>query len=87
MKDKATNLKVGDAVKVKEGIICPDLEGLCIGGWQGRISEIAEVKNGNTNVCITWDSVTMREMPGYFIEQSVDEGLDYTRMFLAVTEI
>lgn len=84
---KEGDFKVGDSVKVKGGIICPDLEGLCIGGWQGRISEIVEDENGNTNVCIKWDSVTLREMPGYFIEQSIDAGLDYTRMFLGIEEI
>ena len=41
-KKKSAWLKIGDSVKVKEGVPCPDLEGLCIGGWQGRISEISE---------------------------------------------
>ncbi len=87
MNDKAINFKTGESVKVKEGIMCPDLEGLCIGGWQGRISEIVEDKNGNTNVCIYWDSVTLRGMPDYFIEQSEDVGLNYTKMFLGIDEV
>ena len=35
-------MEIDDSVKVKNGILCPDLKELCIWGWQGRISEIAE---------------------------------------------
>jgi len=28
------------------------------------------------------DGITLKNMPDYFIEQSEEEGLDYTRMYL-----
>jgi len=50
MNDQAINFKTRESVKVKEGIMCPDLEGLCIGGWQGRISEIVFDSEDETSV-------------------------------------
>jgi len=32
-------LKVGDSVRVKTGVLDPDLS-LDIGGWQGRVQEV-----------------------------------------------
>ncbi len=36
---------IGDSVNVKEGIMCPEDDSLCIGGWQGRVSGIEEDDN------------------------------------------
>lgn len=81
------SLKIGDLVKVKEGTMCPDLEDLYIGEWQGRISEIIEDEDSNMLVCIEWDGITLKNMPSYFIDQSEEEGLDYTTMCLGVEEV
>lgn len=82
MKKNSTSLKIGDSVKVKEETMCPDLKDLCIGGWRGRVSEIIEDSGGNILVCIRWDSITLKNVPSYFIHQSEEEGLDYTMMYL-----
>ena len=82
MKRDSISLGIGDSVKVKEGLMCPDLEGLCIGGWQGKVSEVGEDKDGNALIGIRWDSTTLKNLPDYFIEQSDEEGLDCTRMYL-----
>ncbi len=87
MKRNSISLKVGDSVKVKKGTMCPDLKDLCIAGWQGRISEITKDEDGNTLVCIEWDSITLKNMPGYFIDQCEEEGLDYATMYLGVEEV
>lgn len=42
-----TDFKVGDTIKVKEGIVCPDMQDLIISGWQGRISEITKDDDGH----------------------------------------
>jgi hypothetical protein len=83
MKKNSTslNLKIGDSVKVKEGMMCPDLEDLCIGGWQGSISEVGEDNDANDLICIRWDSITLKNMPRYFLDQSEDAGLEYARMY------
>lgn len=77
------SFKIGDSVKVKEGIICPDNESVCIGGWQGRISDIGD----DGIVEISWDSVTLRQLPDEYIRQSETEGMDWAQMCLSVDEI
>jgi hypothetical protein len=65
------SFKVGDSVKVKDAIMCPDDDSVCIGGWQGRISEIED----DGIVEISWDSITLRQLPDDYIRQSENEGL------------
>ena len=83
-----TNFNIGNRVKVKEGIMCPDLEGLCIEGWQGTILEIEEAEeDGKDLVCIEWDNATLEKMPRYFIDQSEEEGLEHKLMYLYIDEV
>ena len=84
---KINDLKIDDSVKVKDGMLCPDLEGLCIGGWQGRILKIAEADDGSDLIFIEWDSITIENMPDYFIEQSIDECLEYSSMYLGPDDV
>jgi hypothetical protein len=82
MKKNRSSLKIGNSVRVKEGMPCPDLEDLCIGGWQGRVSEIGDDNDGNGLIYIRWDSITLKNMPRYFIDQCEEEGFEYERMYL-----
>ena len=81
------NLKIGDAVKVKNDIECPDMKNICIGGWQGRISEIIKHPDGGITIGIKWDSKTLKKMPEKFIESSEKDGLDYASMYLYPDDI
>lgn len=87
MKERRINFKIGDSVKVKKGVMCPDYENLCIEGWQGRVAEITEERDSPILVCIRWDSVTLKKMPSDFIDQSEEEGLDYTCMYLELQDL
>ena len=60
MKKDSISLEIGDSVKVREGMMCPDMEDLCIEGWRGRVSEVGEDKDGNALICIRWDSLTLK---------------------------
>jgi len=85
---KPINLKPGDSVKVKSGILEPDNEEFEIGGWQGYVIDIDTKSNAeNTLITIEWDSVTLQKMPdGYIIEAAV-EGLSWQTMILYDTDI
>jgi len=75
--------KVGDSVRVKPGVVDPDL-GIEIGGWEGKIAE----EPGQDNlVLISWDSVTLQNMPDSAIEQCEEQGLDWTRIYLETQEV
>ena len=75
--------KVGDSIKVKKGIMCPGNDSLCIAGWQGRIFEIDD----DDIVTIRWDSITLQQIPQQYIQQSEEEGLDWTEMYLSSEEL
>jgi hypothetical protein len=76
--------KEGDSVVVKPGIVDPDF-GTEIGGWQGRILGIGPDREDT--VLIGWDSITLKAMPGSVIEQSEEQGLDWTKMYLDAQEV
>ncbi|MCI0487236.1 MAG: calcium-binding protein [Blastocatellia bacterium] len=84
MGDKKFDLKKGDSVLVKSGTVDPD-SGTDIGGWQGRIRTIEE--QDEVLVCVEWDSVTLKNMPGPFIEESEEEGLDWKVMNLFAEDV
>ena len=73
---------IGDSVKVKEGISCPDHDSIAISGWQGRIFEIEDDMIG-----IRWDSITLKQMPLEYIKECEKEGLCWTEMYLGIGEI
>ena len=77
------SFKVGDSVKVKEGIMCPDDDSVCIGGWQGRISDMED----DGIVEISWDSIALSQLPDEYLRPSENEGLDWAQMCLSVDEI
>jgi len=80
--------KIGDSVVVKQGIKEPDLEEFEIGGWQGRVVEI-DSKSDNDNILTTieWDSLTLKQIPSDYIEQSEREGYDWQNMTLYASEL
>lgn len=82
MSNNSHQMKIGTAVKVKEGILEPDTEAFSIGGWQGRIVDIRDGENEPTVIDIEWDSITLQNMPTHFIDACEEEGLDWTRMGL-----
>jgi len=77
--------KEGDSVKVRNGVMCPDYKDLCIAGWQGRVIDVGETDDGEVLVDIAWDSVTLKAMPGAYIEGSEED--DCTEMTLLADEV
>ena len=75
--------KTGDSVVVRQGTKEPDLEEFEIGGWQGRIVEIDTESDKHKNlITIEWDSLTLKHIPSYYIEQSVKDGYDWQNTVL-----
>ncbi len=67
---------VGDSIVVKKGVCVPDCEEVDIGGWRGRIYEIDDGFDGGPSLLsIEWDSLTLKNMPRSYIEESEEENL------------
>jgi hypothetical protein len=79
-------MKKGDSIKVKQGIVDPDLNKFDMSGWQGRIINISR-ENGTEIIEIEWDSITLKQLPEEFIKDSLEEGYDYATMFLGKEDV
>jgi len=78
---------IGQSVVVKPGAIDPDY-GYDLTGWQGRVVENHYVDEKN-NLCvtITWDSITLKQIPDGMIERCEEDGLDWSSMGLYASEV
>jgi len=75
--------KVGDSVRVKKGVKCPDDDSVSLAGWQGRIFEIED----RDLIGVRWDSITLKQMPREYIQQSEEEGTGWAEMYLSVDDL
>lgn len=73
---------IGDSVKVKRGIKCPDDKSVDVSGWQGRIFDIEDDLIG-----IRWDSITLKHVPEKYIKNSEEDGFDWTELYLSADEV
>ena len=84
---KQKELRVGDVVVVKEGVMCPDRESQSLAGWQGRVEDLYTGDEGIPMVFLQWDSITLRALPEDYLQESMREGLDWSRMGMAAEEV
>ena len=77
--------KIGQTVKVKNGVLCPDDSEFNLSGWTGRIIELVE--DEEPTVCIEFDSVTLKNMPEKYVKKSEQEDLDWSKIYLYETEV
>ena len=77
--------KIGQTVKVKNGVLCPDDSEFNLSGWTGRIIELVE--DEEPTVFIEFDSVTLTNMPEKYVKKSEQEGLDWSEIYLDVNDV
>lgn len=84
MTDQQHEYDIGDAVKVRKGVLDPDIEAcnehggswndVSLAGWVGVIVDIEDLPGGREMLTIQWDSHTLRNVPGRlkrFLRQEV----------------
>ena len=54
-------LAVGTRVRVKEGVVAPDIPEVSIGGWTGTVTQVSKKKAGK-QFFIEWDDDTVAAM-------------------------
>ena len=74
-------MKIGNCVRIRNGIKSPDYEGLLIEGWIGRIAKI----DGNI-LTIELDSITLSELKEDYIIDSLMNGLEYNIICIETDE-
>lgn len=84
MKINIEELKIGDYVKVKQGIKAPDFEYQSMTNWQGKIIDIMKDEK---LIEIEWDSETLLNTPEQYLKDLVKQGYDYEIMTLEISEL
>ena len=90
--ENAHNFKIGDSVKVKQGVMDYQTEKFDMSGWQGRIIDIDElvITPGmpfDQCVEIDFDSITLQQMPEKYIKYSLKRCRDIRCQQFFITEI
>jgi hypothetical protein len=93
---KVMKYKIGQTVKVKTGVLCPDDSEFNLSDWTGRIIELEEDEeeedededeDEEPTVCIEFDSITLKNMPEKYVKKSEQEGLDWSKIYLYEREV
>ena len=81
--------KVGDFVKIKDGIMDADENKYNLSGWQGHIIDIQakDSPDDETIYEIHWDSQTLRDIPDEYIQTAFDEELSWATYCAGETDI
>jgi len=81
-------IKVGDSVRVNEGVSDPDFPQFSIAGWQGRVTELIDGDDiEEPMISIEWDSITLNSYTEDYLAMCDEEGLDLLSMNLPETEL
>jgi hypothetical protein len=80
-------LEIGDAVRVKDGVMDPDYEDQCIGGWTGVIVEIDDSVEPPL-LLVAWDEDTLTDLIGEAVlERAERHGLEGDSIWLDMMEV
>ena len=77
--------KIGQTVKVKNGVLCPDDSEFDLSGWTGRIIDLVE--DEEPTIGIAFDSITLKDMSEKYVKKSEQEDLDWSKIYLYEREV
>jgi hypothetical protein len=79
-------LTLGDSVRVKDGVMDPDYDGYCIGGWSGEIIAL-DTWEQTPMALIAWDATTQRDrIDPEVCRRAASQGLSAAQMWLYLSE-
>lgn len=79
-------LTLGDVVRVKDGVMDPDYDGYCIGGWSGVIIAL-DTSEQTPMALIEWDASTQRDRLDPQVRQrAASQGLSVSQMWLPLRD-
>jgi hypothetical protein len=79
-------MKLGDNVKVKQGLLDPYLNKIDISGWHGRITFFYP-HNDSILIQIAWDSLTLKQMPIEFIKSYIKNKWGYALSYIKIEDV
>src|SRR3954453_7899555 len=75
-------LTLGDVVRVKDGVMDPDYDGYCMGGWSGEIIAL-DTWEQTPMALIAWDAPTQRDRIAPEVRRrATSQGLSVAQMWV-----
>jgi len=84
MRMNIEEIKIGDYIKVKKGIVAPDFEYQLMDNWQGKV---VDIQKDEKLIEIEWDYETLLNTPNKYLKDLIREGYDYQIMTLGISEL
>jgi hypothetical protein len=84
--DRQGPFAVGNKVRVRPGVADPDFPDIPLGGWVGKVEDVAPHLSPPT-VLVAWNRVTLKQMHPIFRHRCERDGLDEERMWLNEDEL
>ena len=78
------NIEIGDAVRVNEGVMCPDYEKYSLAGLQGFVTELFPEAG---TLDIYWDEISLRALPSDYIRELILDGMGWDEMRLGLADV
>ena len=82
----SSHFQPGDKVRVRYGVIVPDLLDIPLGGWRGIIKQV-ERTEGQTVYEIKWDRKTLKNVHPVYLRRCERDGFDSEIMWLAEEDL
>lgn len=79
-------IKKGDIIEVKNGILEPEFGEFELSGWKGEVTDTYKYK-GEDFIEINWTIETINEIPIKFIEESIKDDYSFSEMHLSQSDV
>jgi hypothetical protein len=80
---RAAQLRIGEKVRVRQGVVDNDYPDMPIGGWAGTISEIHD---GNT-IVVRWNRETLASIHPVYKSRCENDGLDFEQYVIGADDL
>ncbi len=86
MPAKRTKLASGSKIRIKPGVIIPEVPKVCADHWTGTIVEV-KGRSDSMQYIIEWDEETEARMPADFVKECEAAGLFYKMACLPHSDV
>jgi len=81
-------MKIGDSIKVKQGLKDPDYQKFDMSEWTGIISKKFDTQEGKMQaIAVQWDIGTLKKLPIEFVKGAIEDGCEFGTMHLTVADV
>lgn len=85
-KRAASAIAEGTRIRVREGVMSPEMPSISLAGWTGQVTETSG-KPPAVKVFVEWDPSTLDAMPSEYVRQCESQNLYVAMACLALEDV